>query len=569
MTMGSAEGRPHEATAADVFAVDPEIGRDLARVDWGATPLGPPAGWPQSLQTAVSILLSSRFSMWMAWGPELTFFCNSAYRRDTLGRKYPWALGRPASEVWAEIWGDIGPRIATVLTTGQATWDEALLLFLERSGYPEETYHTFSYSPLRDDDGALIGMLCVVSEDTDRVIGERRMATLRDLGSFGAEDKTLLSMLCGAMAQALHRAYAFDQQREVAVTLQRSILGPVVLPPGFAARYQPASRPLEVGGDWYDAVELPDGRIGIMVGDCVGRGLPAATIMGQLRSAGRALLLRATGPAEVLTALDQFTALLPGATYTTALCAILDPDGNLVYSGAGHPPAVLALPDGQTVLLTEGRGPSLGVRLPAPRTQATAVVAPRAVLLLYTDGLIERRRHPLDEGIRRVADIAQDGYELPVDQLADRIMHEMTGSGGGSDDVALLLYRHPAPLDMSFAAEPGELAPARAVLRAWLARTGAGMPMVRSVLVAAGEACANAIEHGHRDTRGQVRLIGRVVGELVHITVTDTGRWRPEAADPDPYRGHGLNLMRALMNQVKLNTDVNGTTVEMSTRITQ
>jgi anti-sigma regulatory factor (Ser/Thr protein kinase) len=209
------------------------------------------------------------------------------------------------------------------------------------------------------------------------------------------------------------------------------------------------------------------------------------------------------------------------------------------------------------------------VRLPAPRTQATAVVAPRAVLLLYTDGLIERRRHPLDEGIRRVADIAQDGYELPVDQLADRIMHEMTGSGGGSDDVALLLYRHPAPLDMSFAAEPGELAPARAVLRAWLARTGAGMPMVRSVLVAAGEACANAIEHGHRDTRGQVRLIGRVVGELVHITVTDTGRWRPEAADPDPYRGHGLNLMRALMNQVKLNTDVNGTTVEMSTRITQ
>ena len=114
---------------------------------------------------------------------SLTFFCNAAYRRDTLGRKYPWALGRPASEVWAEIWDDIGPRIGTVLTTGKATWDEALLLFLERSGYPEETYHTFSYSPLRDDAGAVVGMLCVVSEDTDRVIGERRMATLRDLGS--------------------------------------------------------------------------------------------------------------------------------------------------------------------------------------------------------------------------------------------------------------------------------------------------------------------------------------------------------------------------------------------------
>ncbi len=168
---------------AGLFAADEEVGRDLAAVDWAATPLGLPGSWPQSLQTAVDILLSSRFSMWMAWGPQLTFFCNAAYRRDTLGRKYPWALGRPASEVWAEIWDDIGPRIDTVLATGKATWDEALLLFLERSGYPEETYHTFSYSPLRDDAGAVVGMLCVVSEDTERVIGERRMATLRDLGS--------------------------------------------------------------------------------------------------------------------------------------------------------------------------------------------------------------------------------------------------------------------------------------------------------------------------------------------------------------------------------------------------
>ena len=131
----------------------------------------------------MDILLSSRFSMWMAWGPQLTFFCNAAYRRDTLGRKYPWALGRPARDVWAEIWDDIGPRIGTVLATGKATWDQALLLFLERSGYPEETYHTFSYSPLRDDAGTVVGMLCVVSEETERVIGERRMATLRDLGS--------------------------------------------------------------------------------------------------------------------------------------------------------------------------------------------------------------------------------------------------------------------------------------------------------------------------------------------------------------------------------------------------
>ncbi|NEE61796.1 hypothetical protein G3M55_97015, partial [Streptomyces sp. SID8455] len=138
--MGTEGARDRPAPAADVFSADAEVGKDLAAVDWATHPLGPPADWPQSLRTAVSILLSSRFSMWMAWGPELTFFCNSAYRRDTLGSKYPWALGRPASEVWAEIWDDIGPRIDTVLSTGEATWDQALLLFVQRSGYPEESY---------------------------------------------------------------------------------------------------------------------------------------------------------------------------------------------------------------------------------------------------------------------------------------------------------------------------------------------------------------------------------------------------------------------------------------------
>src|ERR687889_921290 len=166
-----------------LFEVSGPVGRDLAAVDWTATPLGHPDGWSPSLKTPVRILLTSKFSMWMGWGPELTFLCNDAYRRDTLGAKYPWALGRPASEVWAEIWPDIGPRIDRVIREGEATWDESLLLFLERSGYREETYHTFSYSPLADDTGQVVGMLCVVSEETERVVGERRMTLLRQLGA--------------------------------------------------------------------------------------------------------------------------------------------------------------------------------------------------------------------------------------------------------------------------------------------------------------------------------------------------------------------------------------------------
>ena len=155
----------------------------IAEHDWADTPLGPADLWPQSLRTAVRIVLGSRFAMWMAWGPELTFFYNDKYAADTLAIKHPWALGRRADEVWAEIWEDIGPRIEQVISTGTATWDEGLLLFLERSGYREETYHTFSYSPLWDEAGNTAGMLCVVAEETERVIGERRLATLRELAA--------------------------------------------------------------------------------------------------------------------------------------------------------------------------------------------------------------------------------------------------------------------------------------------------------------------------------------------------------------------------------------------------
>src|SRR6476661_8414953 len=165
----------------DFLAGSGEMATLMRATDWSGTALGPVEGWPQSLRIALRILLTSKYAMWLGWGPGLTFFYNDAYGRMTLGKKHPWALGRPASEVWAEIWPDIGPRIEKVMTTGDATWDESLQLFLERSGYVEETYHTFSYSPLAADDGRTAGMLCVVTEETERVIGERRLSSLGEL----------------------------------------------------------------------------------------------------------------------------------------------------------------------------------------------------------------------------------------------------------------------------------------------------------------------------------------------------------------------------------------------------
>ena len=179
---GGVSTLPKETAGADFLSASGEMAALMRAKGWAETPLGPPGTWPQSLRTTVRIMLTSRYAMWMGWGPELTFFYNDAYK-PTLGVKHPWALGSPAQRVWAEIWPEIGPRVNSVLAGGVATWDEALLLFLERSGYPEETYHTFSYSPLHDDDGQIAGMLCVVTEETERVIGERRLASLRHLGA--------------------------------------------------------------------------------------------------------------------------------------------------------------------------------------------------------------------------------------------------------------------------------------------------------------------------------------------------------------------------------------------------
>ncbi len=170
--------------------------------EWATTPLGLYEGWPESLKTTVRILLNSRFPMWMAWGPQLTVLYNDAYARTTLGKKHPWALGKPAAEVWSEIWKDIGPRIDKVMNTGEASWDETLFLILERSGYPEETYHTFSYSPLAGEDGRIQGMLCVVMEDTGRVLGERQLESLGTLAAALVNANTKEEVL-GAISRGL------------------------------------------------------------------------------------------------------------------------------------------------------------------------------------------------------------------------------------------------------------------------------------------------------------------------------------------------------------------------------
>lgn len=159
-----------------------ELGERMREFDWHSTPLGPPADWPRSLKTAVRIMLTSRQPVWIGWGGDLIYLYNDPYK-SIIGGKHPRMLARPAAEVWSEIWSDIAPLLAQAMRGIEGTYVESQLLIMERSGYPEETYYTFSYTPIPDDDGGVGGIFCANTDDTQRVIGERRMALLRDLAA--------------------------------------------------------------------------------------------------------------------------------------------------------------------------------------------------------------------------------------------------------------------------------------------------------------------------------------------------------------------------------------------------
>ncbi|MEV6915996.1 SpoIIE family protein phosphatase [Amycolatopsis sp. NPDC051106] len=385
----------------------------------------------------------------------------------------------------------------------------------------------------------------------------------------GVEDRTLLALLAGTLAHALRRAHRDDRQREVAIALQRSILGPALLPDGFAVRYEPANPPLEVGGDWYDVVPLSGDRIGIVVGDCVGRGLAAAAVMGQLRSACRALLLEANGPAHTLTTLDRFADRLPGALCTTVFCGILDPaTGALTYSSAGHPPGTLVHSDGSSEFLDAGGSVPLAVRVPRARPEATAVVPIGSLLMLYTDGLVERRRESLDDGIDRATSAAHDARDADLADLAAKLMSGLRPVDGYEDDVALLLYRRSVPpLELDFPAHPDSLASTRHWLRAWLGTASLGEELAQDVLVATGEACANAVEHAYPGDSGTAHLSARFAGSHLVVTVTDRGHWKRPPPDNHVLRGRGMAMMEALADAVAVRHDTTGTTVTLEWRI--
>lgn len=885
-------GRAMAVAARAADRPDPLFARSprMAAFDWSSTPLGASSSWPADLRAAVRLMLASRFPMWLAWGPALTLIYNDAHARETLRDKHPWALGRPASEVWADVWPDVRGRVEAVLQRGESTWDEDLLLHLDRGDWSEETYYTFSYGPLGADDGTARGLFCVTTATTERVRAQRRMAFLRDLASvtsaprtlddltrsvsdvlrgrprdvsFGllyltdpeaadrarlvaavgvpadtaaaprvvglgepgwewpgpvagdtvvrpldpatadvvppgcdrvalvplvgagepdplgvlvvglsrhlpfddgyrdfvelvaaqvtsgvlgaraveseqrrvaalaeldrvrgtaterltlvqrataalsgaatpddvarvivervedllgratqsavfeldaaahqlrmlvrrpaepdprshgdvvdltsdtlltravrsgqplwvhepepgedpaAQDPELLALMrarglskvvsiplvaaghvVGALAVghtergpldpgerttllaladpggvALDRARLYRAEHDIAETLQRSLLPqelPVVPRLPVAVRYRAGAAGTSAGGDWYDVVDVGEGRVAVVVGDVVGQGTAAAAVMGQLRTALSGHLLAGHGPARALDLLDRLVGRIPGARASTAICLVIDTvTGDVCWARAGHLPALLVGPTTSRLLTDpEGHGPLLGLGhvRQHERTEGRTTVEVGTSVVLYTDGLVERRGESLDEGLDRLVRVAGHVPFRPPEVLVSALLDELAPQEA-LDDVAVVVVRLvPAPLELELPADPSQLAGLRRSVRRWAADVGYPDDLRDDVQLALGEAATNAVEHayGTRPPDGatfSVRLAARADGG-VDVEVRDRGRWREVPTDPG-YRGRGLDMIRSIGDDAEVDGGRDGTRVAFTVR---
>lgn len=414
--------------------------------------------------------------------------------------------------------------------------------------------------------GQLRGVVAVLTAGGDVAL----WLELRVPRRISGEDRLLVTVLVGHLGLAIQHVRQFEAARETSLTLQHAMLAPTKLPTGFAVRYTPAVTPLEIGGDWYDVLRLGHHRIGIIVGDCVGRGLPAAAVMGQLRASARALLLTGAEPARLLEQLDAVAELIPNAFCTTVFLSVLDTEsGEFSYSCAGHPPAVLAVPGSAHTLISDARSVPLAVQRKTPRPQASVKLPPGSTLMLYTDGLVERRDASIDDGIAQLGTTVERGIRSTVDDVADAALSELAPPGGYDDDIAIVVYRRPyPPLSIHQVVNADQLGEIRHQLAGWLHGAGMAEELVADIVLAVNEAVANSIEHGYQGRKpGKVRVRGDNDGARIHLKITDRGKWKPAATDPG-VRGRGLLLIRAVSDWLDLQTTPKGTTVSMSFTLT-
>jgi GAF domain-containing protein/anti-sigma regulatory factor (Ser/Thr protein kinase) len=395
-----------------------------------------------------------------------------------------------------------------------------------------------------------------------RVIGVLHVGTLtpRD---FTPEDRDLLQLAADRAALAIDHAELYEQRR-LAEVLQRELLPQqLAAAPGMevAARYLPAASATSLGGDWYDLFPIGSGRFGIAVGDVVGRGLPAAALMAQLRTTLRAYAFDGQASAEVVDRLNRMLVYLAPATMTTAAYLTLDPERELVtVVSAGHPQPLVIDPDGTASFLPVPAGIALGATRGARYREHTFPFPAGSTILLYTDGVVEVRGESLDEGLERMRRLAERGFP-DVEVLCDTVIDEMVADGRPADDVALLALRlTPLPdhLVTSWPADADVLASVRHLLRRWLRGHGATDDEVYEITVACQEACANAVEHAYAPGGEAFEVEATRTGRTIEIAVRDHGQWRRARGT---HRGRGMPMMEGLMDSVHVQHTAEGTVV--------
>ncbi len=356
------------------------------------------------------------------------------------------------------------------------------------------------------------------------------------------------------------RDLLLQREHEIAETLQRSLL-PRELPAlprvAAAARYLPAAVHAQTGGDWYELVAVGDTTVALSVGDVVGKGPQAAAVMGQLRSALAGSLLEGHGPAAALERLDAFAARTEGAAGTTCACLTLDWEtGELRWAVAGHPPPVVV--EAGAARLLAGGGRVLGAPDRSRYAERTATLSAGTSVLLYTDGLVERRDERIDDGLRRLSEAAAGLAAEAPEQLVAAITGTLLDEGQ-ADDVALLAIRLlPPPLHQRVTAEPTALRQVRADAARWSAETGLRADLHQDLALALGEAVANSVEHA--SASAVAYSVTRTADGGLDVVVHDDGTWRPEPAD-NSHRGRGITIITALSEEIDIDHDDVGTTV--------
>jgi serine phosphatase RsbU (regulator of sigma subunit)/anti-sigma regulatory factor (Ser/Thr protein kinase) len=413
----------------------------------------------------------------------------------------------------------------------------------------------------------LVSMLGVPLLVEGTVVGVLHVGALQER-AFDDEDEELLQRAGDRAALAIFSRLT-EQERGLADALQRSLMPrlPDLPALSLAGRYLPAAA-ARLGGDWYDAFALPDGRLGLAIGDVVGRGFHAAAIMGQLRSGLRAYALDSRSPALVLERLNGLLRQIEPGRTATLLYLVLDAHGGaLTLASAGHPPPLIRARDGDCSYLDLPGSVPLGAARHTRYESHELEFEPGSAIVLYTDGLVERRGEPLEAGLERLAATVAEGHDQ-LEHLGDALVDIMLPDGPRNDDAALLLVRAMAlgdPLVARFPAEIESIPVMRRLLARWLDEAGATRADVDDLTLASAEAAANAIEHAYGLEPGVVELRAHTQsGDSVTLSIRDFGNWRSPRGR---HRGRGLQLMEGLTDTVEVVRTDEGTTIELSRQL--